>query len=47
MAAAEVECVFHGAFFLRKLPVLENVFFFFFFFFKNWCYFDISITLTG
>ena len=34
MAAAEVECVFHGAFFLRKLPVLENVFFFFFFFSK-------------
>ena len=29
MAAAEVECVFHGAFFfLRKLPLLENGFFF-------------------
>ena len=43
MAAAEVECVFYGAFFLEKVAVLENVFFFP----KNWPYFDFSITLTG
>ena len=42
MAAAEVECVFHGAFFLEKVTrAIENIFFF-----KNWAYFDISITLT-
>ena len=42
MAAVEVECVFHGAFFLEKVtPARKH------FFFKNWSYFDISITLTG
>ena len=43
MAAAEVECVFHGAFFLEKVTRARKRVFFF----KNWSYFDISITLTG
>ena len=42
MAAAEVECVFHGAFFLKKVTRARKRFFFF----KNCSYFDIFITLT-
>ena len=45
MAAAKVNSCFMVLYFLRKSPVLKNVFFFFFF--KTWRYFDISITLTG
>ena len=42
MAAAKVNWWIMVLYFLRKLPVLKKVFFS-----KNWCYFDISITLTG
>ena len=35
MAAAEVECVFHGAFFLEKVTRARKRCFFFFFFFSK------------
>ena len=43
MAAAEVECVFHGAFLLEKVTRARKRFFFF----QKLVLYNISITLTG